>query len=88
MKAGAQVWPPPEKEKGAQENLGALECANPSGIGSNNDTRIVPLWQRGLNAELLAQIARHRSSKPTTQLPAAIQREVGRRWREYARGTQ
>ncbi len=88
MKARAQLWPPPGERKGAQENLGALECANPSGIGKENSTRIVPVWQCGLPAELIERIARYRQSQPSVQLPAAVQREIGRNWTEHARATR
>lgn len=88
MKARSQLWRPPDKRKGAQENLGAHECANPSGIGNKNNTRIVPVWQCGLPAELIERIARFRQSQPSVQLPATMQREIRRNWTLHARATR
>ena len=89
MRALGRLWPPPAKEKGGQEkDLGALECANPSGIGKENCTRVVPMWQCGLPAELVERIGHYRQSQPLVALPADVQRQIGRNWIEHARGTR
>jgi hypothetical protein len=40
-------------------------------------------WRQGLSAHQLRAVADHRRSRPFEPLPPALQRDLGRSWRQY-----
>lgn len=51
---------------------------------AHSENRIPPAWLEGLTQVQIAAIAEHRSSRPTEQLPATLQRDLGRAWQQQA----
>lgn len=79
---------PPDVAKPQTWREWGFDTAVATGDYETKITPLTPAWQRGLGPELIAQIARHRCSRPSAPLPAEVQRRVGRNWIEHARGTR
>ena len=61
---------------GTVDNTKQLGCA---------DDNATPHWQQGVPRQLVARVLDYRHSHPLEPLPAALQRELGRRWLAFAR---
>lgn len=80
-------WPPPNK-KAARQNDGGLEDpalgsaggSKSSAIPGEIQAQMLHLSAQGVPISLIERVARWRLAHPRAELPAPLQREVGRAW--------
>jgi hypothetical protein len=78
-------WKPPDKKRAAEgKTPDGPRNPEPGGTGKTDNTPVAFRWQRGLSWWLIAAVVMHRLCNPRHQLPAFLQRLIGRAWREYA----
>ena len=70
---------PPGRTNGA---VAGAVCGEAQGLWQSNDSA-PPQWQQGLSPRQIGAVLDHRRALPDLPLPAELQRDLGRSWREY-----